>query len=535
MDPIKNQESRIKKLLLACCVTLFFSAPAHADVSNPYLQRELFRLYAQGAYKARIGDWAGALMEFERAYRYHQTSPEILVRYAEALMKTGRTAEAEKFAMRATEEDSSTADAHLILAEIALGRNDLPSADRHLSRRLQWKPDDLESRLRLGFIRESLNDLEGVVAAFEGYPSLRPGAATAHFHRGVALVRLKKLDEARRAFRDALRETPGYVEAAENIAILEEELDDDSAAIAAWDAVLKIDPERTEALRRKLMLLMNLERFGEAIADLERLLAHVPDKTGALRRLLVQTAIQTGDYATAARSLLQLAHRNGTETGYLETALVAAQAGSETDVLVASLDGAYRLRPRAGIGLMLVRALSTTGQDSRALHLLETMAIAHPEETTVLWNLAIAHHKAANETRAVEIFIELIEKDPMNASALNYVGYTWAERGIHLDRAEEYIRRAIALDPENAEYIDSLGWIYYQRRVYDLARLQLEKAWHLLPTEPTIMEHLGDVYVKMGMMREALQLYRGSLATGKAEDPDSLMTKIDALATQAAP
>lgn len=518
-----------RKYVIALLLFAFASTAAAADIDNPYFQREIFRLYALGAYKARLGDWPGALVAFDKAYHLYQGSPEILVRYAEALMKTGRQNDAEKFAQRAVDEDSSTSDAYVILGELALNRNDLASADRNLARRLVWTPDDLESRLRLGFIRESLNDLEGVVRAFEGYPSLKPGAATAHFHRAVALVRLKRIEEGRDAFRDALRENPDYLDAAENIAILEEELENDSAAVSAWEVVLGIDPARGEALRRKLVLLMNLERYGEAIVDLEKLISLVPDKSGALHRLLAQTAIQTGDYAVAARSLIGLAERTGTETGYLESALVAARAGTETAVLVASLEGAYGINPRPAIGMMLVHALEAIHQETRAIATLETMAASFPEDTTILWHLALSHHRKGNSDRAVEIFLGLLERDPLNASALNYVGYTWAERGIHLDRAEELVRRALTLDSGNAEYIDSLGWIYYQRRVYDMARLQLEKAWNILPNEPTIMEHLGDVYVKLGMTREAIQLYRSSLETGKAENPAALKGKIDLL------
>ena len=69
--------------------------------------------------------------------------------------------------------------------------------------------------------------------------------------------------------------------------------------------------------------------------------------------------------------------------------------------------------------------------------------------------------------------------NPENAAALNYLGYTWAEQGIHLDEAEQLILRALAIEPNDGFYIDSLGWVYYQRGEYMQAIQHLERAVEL--------------------------------------------------------
>ena len=83
--------------------------------------------------------------------------------------------------------------------------------------------------------------------------------------------------------------------------------------------------------------------------------------------------------------------------------------------------------------------------------------------------------------------------------------------GEHLDKALEYIKRAVALKPENGYIRDSLGWVYYRLGHLDLAQQELEQAIILSPDDPAIFDHLGDVYLESGQLQKALQVYRKAL------------------------
>ena len=108
--------------------------------------------------------------------------------------------------------------------------------------------------------------------------------------------------------------------------------------------------------------------------------------------------------------------------------------------------------------------------------------------------------------------------NPQNADALNHLGYTWAERGENIDEAEKLIRRALEMHPDNAAIIDSLAWVYYQRGDYKAAVRELEKATANGGRDPVIVEHLGDVYLKVGRDVDADRSYRDAAA--RTEDPD---------------
>jgi tetratricopeptide (TPR) repeat protein len=105
--------------------------------------------------------------------------------------------------------------------------------------------------------------------------------------------------------------------------------------------------------------------------------------------------------------------------------------------------------------------------------------------------------------QAEEAFKHVLSSDPQNAVALNYLGYMLADRGVRLDEALNYVKKAIDLDPANGAYLDSLGWAYYKLGKYDLAEQNLSKAVQRTPNDPTVQDHLGDVYQKVGRLKQA--------------------------------
>jgi tetratricopeptide (TPR) repeat protein len=106
--------------------------------------------------------------------------------------------------------------------------------------------------------------------------------------------------------------------------------------------------------------------------------------------------------------------------------------------------------------------------------------------------------------QAEEAFRQVIANDPKNATALNYLGYMMADRGIRLDEAVTYIKRALALDPQNGAFLDSLGWAYFKLGKYDLAEENLRKASEKSNDDPTIHDHLADLYLKTNRLKQAI-------------------------------
>ena len=104
---------------------------------------------------------------------------------------------------------------------------------------------------------------------------------------------------------------------------------------------------------------------------------------------------------------------------------------------------------------------------------------------------------------AEQTFRQVLAMDSQNAMTLNYLGYMMADHGTHLQEALGYIKQAVQLDPANGAYLDSLGWAYYKLGNYEMAEEQLRKASEHMGSDPTVQEHLGDLYQKTGRLKQA--------------------------------
>ena len=105
--------------------------------------------------------------------------------------------------------------------------------------------------------------------------------------------------------------------------------------------------------------------------------------------------------------------------------------------------------------------------------------------------------------QAEEMFRKVLSADPDNATALNYLGYMLADRGVKLEEGLKFIKKAVDLDPANGAYLDSLGWAYFKLGKYELAEDNLLKASQHIGTDPTVQDHLGDLYQKTGRLKLA--------------------------------
>ena len=93
--------------------------------------------------------------------------------------------------------------------------------------------------------------------------------------------------------------------------------------------------------------------------------------------------------------------------------------------------------------------------------------------------------------------------DPQSAATLNYLGYMNADRGVKLDESLNLVKQALSFEPNNPAYLDSLGWVYFKLGKYDLAEENLNKAAAHMGSDPTVQEHLGDLYQKTGRLKLA--------------------------------
>jgi tetratricopeptide (TPR) repeat protein len=127
-----------------------------------------------------------------------------------------------------------------------------------------------------------------------------------------------------------------------------------------------------------------------------------------------------------------------------------------------------------------------------------------PEDKEYVWFLrGSAYERQKRYAEAEQQFRKVLAADPQSAMTLNYLGYMLADQNMKLEEALGYIKKALELDPANGAYLDSLGWAYFRLGKYELAEENLLKASQKIITDPTVHDHLGDLYQKTGRLKQA--------------------------------
>ena len=153
-----------------------------------------------------------------------------------------------------------------------------------------------------------------------------------------------------------------------------------------------------------------------------------------------------------------------------------------------------------------------TGNIKKAALLLEKVvqpSVAHKDKQLYLQagsTLAVCYDKLGFSDKSIHLYESILDSDADNFFMMNNLAYVLADRGKELPRAKELALKAVAAEPENASYLDTLGWVLFKLAEYDQSREQLEKAAAIDTREPEILDHLVQVYQKLGNHEKAQEL-----------------------------
>ena len=265
--------------------------------------------------------------------------------------------------------------------------------------------------------------------------------------------------------------------------------------LALAQIALYLDPDRVEARQLVGMILDGYEDYEAARAVLEPIPPSSPQYEQA-RVGIASGYVATGDGGEAAR-VLRNAIRHDRDSVELKWMLGNLYAGQ----------GEHGRAVEAYSGV--IKTLGKNPSDDAWRY--------YVARGGSLLEMGRWPEAEADLKRAVEIA-------PGEPTALNYLGYSWAERGVNLEEAFRLIEKAVELQPESGAIIDSLGWAHFQLGRYDDAVGHLEEAVRLEPGDPTITDHLGDVYWRLGRETEARYQWRRALTL---DPPEKLKASVE--------
>jgi len=196
------------------------------------------------------------------------------------------------------------------------------------------------------------------------------------------------------------------------------------------------------------------------------------------------------------------------ETKAAEATLDALGASGQLEKMMAAADAYGRLK-----------------RYDAAVRIAREASVKFPESTDALFRLGSSLERGGNPAESEKVFLKLLVLRPNDSATLNYLGYMWADQGVQLERAKEMLEKAVAREPRNAAYLDSLGWAYFRLGQLPVAEKNLREAYRREPADPTIEEHIGDLEARQGNVEGAIRHWEKALEL-KHEEPDRVREKL---------
>jgi tetratricopeptide (TPR) repeat protein len=227
--------------------------------------------------------------------------------------------------------------------------------------------------------------------------------------------------------------------------------------------------------------------------------------TGQLKQAigqLLKIDSKSPEFGAASKSLLSLYVKAGSvDEGIVRTQKLIKKDSTNTDLYLL-LSGLYEEKTDYG----------------KAIAALEKARDVAPTDTEVLFQLGTLVDKSGDHDKATTYMEEVLKIEPDHADALNFIGYSYAEKGINLDKAEEMVKKALEKKPDDGYIRDSLAWVFYMKGEYGKALAEILKAAESEPDDSEIIEHLSDIYAKLGQYDKALESLRTSIELEPKKD-----------------
>ena len=463
-------------------------------------------------------DLQKAEAELKTAVKLDPSSEEAITTLAILYTDEGDTAHALQV-LSSVPDAGRSAKLYSALGATYEQRKDYKSAIDAYKKAIMLDRDNLDA-IR-GLAENLLNDGQ-TDAALEQYKVIadaNPEDAQTYLRIAEIYRRQGKYDQALENLKKADTMVPDSMEVPYNMAAVYQAQGRYDEAVKLLQDLLKktekADPSGSQADRNNRAIFV--ERLGMVYRDQEN----------------YQAAVDT------FRKMLTLGEDNA-RTGYQNIIDTYREAKQWAQATAAAKEAVQKMPNDRGLRMVLDAQLADTGAAEKALADVRSLLKGTPEDREVYITLAqmntrlkrwddadqalakaeqfstkpedkeyvhflrgstFERQKKYDEAEAE--FKKVLDAEPQSAVVLNYLGYMNADRGVRLDESLNYIKLAVSLEPNNGAYLDSLGWAYFKLGKYDLAEENLSKASAHMGSDPTVQEHLGDLYQKTGRLKLA--------------------------------
>lgn len=387
------------------------------------------------------------------------------------------------------------------LAQDLLLSLDYPAALALYKEMVADDPTDAQSYLGMSRIYRQQRDFAQAHQASEKAKALEPNSIEIRYNDVNILEAEGHIPEAAQALKDILAGTSkrNYNQAERNnraallehLAMLYRSLDQTDAAVDAYRQMGDLDSALgVRAAAGVIDVYRTGKEFAKAQQEADAAIQKWPDER-MIRVVRSSLLADMGKVDEAAADMKKLLGGNDDRETYLALAQVYDK-GKRWEDMGKALDAAEKL--------------STSDEDKSAV-----------------WFTRGAMLERMKKLDAAEVeFRKVLKVDPENAGAMNYIGYMLADANLRLEESLGLVNQALAIEPGNGAYLDSLGWVQYRLGHLDDAEKNLRLALEKTPRDPTVHDHMADVLMKQSKVKEAVAQWEISLKEWDASSPADL-------------
>ncbi len=536
----------------------------HLDPALPEAHRLLGSLELAAAEKdpARL---PAAIAELQAANDLAPGDPATAASLARALLASGSPVQAARV-LDAVPQSRRQPGLMRLTAEAKARSGRYREAEQLYRELYEWNPEDREIAAALIELYEEQDRLDDALRVLEALQKSDPDNGAVEERIALDLARAGRFAEAEKLARELAARRPENRAIRRLLAQVLFEKGDVPEGEKILRGLREADPEDDATARALAAELIRERRYDEASSILDELLRRAgedPKKAESRRATLTELgflAFVRKDYAGARKILEPIAVTvSEVHPRALRILLGACRETEAAAYGLSKSQAAAALEPRdpewaADVAEFTIRSGNRKEGEQRLAALAvsedpESILVAadawarlkdfdaaarvagegarrFPESGDMLFRLGSSLERGGNFTVAEDSFRKLLVLRPNDSSAQNYLGYMWADKGVNLVEAQTMIEKAVAREPRNGAYLDSLGWAYFRLDKLEAAQRSLSEAHRREPDDPTIEEHLGDLQARMGNVEKAIAHWERAL-TLEHEEPQKIRQKLD--------
>ena len=391
--------------------------------------------------------------------------------------------------------------------------HDLPDAEQAYRKAAEVQPEDINHRKELAQTLLAEEKYPEALEQFQRLSQMDADDPDNYLRLAEIYRQLKQLDKAEQNVLQAKQRAPHSLEVAYyEASIYEDEgrLDDSIRVLSEAVTAVKTESEFTPSRRRTLAILYQqlgqlyreTGNYTAAVNTFEEMLRLGTEEDRRARVMIMDTYRDARDISKALDAAHKAADAYPKDRSILIAQALLLGENAQADQAVSQL---HALLDNSAADFEIQLDIAQVYEESKrwadaeqAVHAAEKLQADSSGKEMTGFILGAIFERQKKYDQAEEEFRKVLNANPRNGSALNYYGYMLADRGMRLEDATAMLKRALADDPNNAAYQDSLGWAYFKQDKLDDAEALLRQAITRESHDPTILSHLGDVYAKMG-------------------------------------